>query len=336
MRSGVVVGGVIFGVAASLACSSFDAEPPSEVPDAAAPNPTEAGANDSGKTKENDAAETPPPRCSLERPFGAPSPLSQIGPFTDFGGVRLSHDELRIYFWSRQRPEEDPTTLASESDLFFAERTEVGGTFGNVKAMTALNSGVDEAAPTLTADELTIYFSRNGTSHRVLYVATRATRTDFFGEPQALPLPAQANNPPRDPDDGTPWVVPGGAALYFSSYGRPTTSANDYDIFRVVLPSPEANPSPLLTLNELRSPKVDSSAVFTDDELTVYFKSERENPKADLYIARRTNVAEAFGTPTKVQELSTTDGDVPNWVSGDGCILYYVSNTKVFFAQRGK
>lgn len=344
MRLGSVVGGAIFGGAALWACSSFDAERPEA---GGAVPVVEAGVGDSAPTKLEDAAGVDAAggdaesgtsgRCSLTAPFGNHTALATIGGFTQLGGVRLSRDELRIFFWSRQRL--DSKDDHGQSDLFVAQRPSTADLFGDVQTLTALNSSSDDdAAPTFTRDELTVYFTRVGAGERVLYSAQRTATDKAFGTPVPLPVPKQSGGE-LVPDDGTPWVRPDGSALYFSSFGRPDTSAKDYDIFLLPLPSSGKSYERLETLRApagTGSSTSDSSAVLSDDELTVYFKSQREDPSGDIWIARRNAATDPFGTPARVVELSTPQGDVPMWLSPDGCLLYWVTNGFVYYAQRGK
>jgi hypothetical protein len=58
-----------------------------------------------------------------------------------------------------------------------------GGVLTNVKSTPGINSTADDGTPVLTADALAIYFgsTRGGTGH--VWVATRSTVTDGFGDP---------------------------------------------------------------------------------------------------------------------------------------------------------
>lgn len=330
MRWGAAVGGVFFGAAALWACGSYGRADDGETP----PAPLfDSGPGDAGSDAA-DVATVPPPtdsgtaRCSLDQPFGTPRALSSIGSFTNLGGVRFSRDELTVYFWSKQRVGTD--ALASDDDLFVAHRRDVDDAFEDVQQMADLNTSDDDTAPSLTADELSMYFVRGPVGMRQLYVATRSSVNNAFATAQLLAVPPSTGS--SAPDDSAPWVNPRGTTLYLTSNGRPAMA--DLDIFRMSLPS--STSSTFLPLPELRSGAVDSTPVLGDDELTIYFKTLREDPSGDIWVARRPSADARFDAPQKVAELSTANREAPQWLSPDGCVLYYVSETAVFSARRGR
>ena len=47
----------------------------------------------------------------------------------------------------------------------------------------------------------------------------------------------------------------------------------------------------------------------------------------DLYVATRAATADAFGTPVRLPQLSTTSLDGVSWESPDGCRLYIANNS---------
>ena len=67
----------------------------------------------------------------------------------------------------------------------------------------------------------------------------------------------------------------------------------------------------------------------TSDGLTLFFGSDRSTGSAgaeDIWIARRTNLADGFGPPTNVSELNTSSQEWPTSISADGCTLYFASD----------
>ena len=63
----------------------------------------------------------------------------------------------------------------------------------------------------------------------------------------------------------------------------------------------------------------------TPDELTLFFGSARTGGTGDIdiYEARRASVADGFGAPIELTGLNTTGPEGPNWISPDGCNLYF-------------
>jgi hypothetical protein len=66
--------------------------------------------------------------------------------------------------------------------------------------------------------------------------------------------------------------------------------------------------------------------VVTADELTIYFTRGDEKKAGNIWVARRSSTADGFGTEELVDELNTPEYDMPFGVSRDGCRLYFVSN----------
>jgi hypothetical protein len=63
------------------------------------------------------------------------------------------------------------------------------------------------------------------------------------------------------------------------------------------------------------------------DQLTIYWASDRTDGGAkgdfDIWMATRPNSTASFGGAKNVSELNTDGAELPNWVSPDGCRLYF-------------
>ena len=114
-----------------------------------------------------------------------------------------------------------------------------------------------------------------------------------------------------------------GLVLYFSS--DRTGGAGKLDLYRATRPTNGSftvdTPGPFTAVN---TADAESDNVFSSDELTLYFASDRAGGKggADIWKATRTSKSSAFGAPTNVTELNTTSDDAPSWISDDGCRIY--------------
>src|SRR5262249_3613748 len=121
----------------------------------------------------------------------------------------LSADRLRMYFSSTRG---GGGTL---QDLFVATRTSPTAAFGAPVAIAELNGIMtNDASPSLTSDELTLVFESDragGLGGSDLWIATRTSRTGFFGPPQAL---MSVNSSARD---ANPEISSDGRTLYFES-----------------------------------------------------------------------------------------------------------------------
>jgi len=151
-------------------------------------------------------------------------------------------------------------------------------------------------------------------------MATRAALAQPFSPP-ALLLDQGGMGGSRA--DGGPFVLPGGEALYF--HGVESGRAR---IYRVAVEGEGAAqtlglPVPMDVVDAAAQASV---PVVSPDELTLFFTSDWKGDGVvgdkDIWMTSRRSREEAFGPPTKVEELNTIDDDVPNWISPDGCRLY--------------
>lgn len=116
-------------------------------------------------------------RASTADPFGPPVALDSInGASTDVVGPFLTSDESELWF-----------AEGFDEDLYHAKK--VGDGFAPAVAATSLNETDRQLSPTLSADQLAIYFLRISdslTSAKVM-IAQRASVDDEFGAPIQVP-----------------------------------------------------------------------------------------------------------------------------------------------------
>ena len=81
----------------------------------------------------------------------------------------------------------------------------------------------------------------------------------------------------------------------------------------------------------------DFAPVVSDDELEIFFSSDRESTgmpmdmPLDIFVASRDAATDSFGTPRKLPAVSTTSGiDWPVWLSPNRCDLYYINKVNDF------
>lgn len=104
---------------------------------------------------------------------------------------------------------------SANEDIFMATRDTIDEPFGEPFYVTELNTGSYDSSPAITADGLTLYFTskRNGdgASGTDIFVATRETRDDPFGEPQEV---VELNSVSNDED---PRLSPAKNEIFFAS-----------------------------------------------------------------------------------------------------------------------
>jgi hypothetical protein len=247
-------------------------------------------------------------RCDRTKPFGTPVLVPGINtPGSTFAEASssLTPDELTMYFTSNRL---DPGS--ANFDVYVASRGSIADAFGTAQKVDALDLGGDERHTWISPDELSIYIysSKNGDYN--LFVSTRSSKLVPFGAPQPLGV----NTAELEQGGST---TADGRTLYFH---RGTTSLT----FRSVLgPNGFATASPV---NELNTPDADCPLPMGDD-LSIYFASSRGGSlgNLDIYFASRATTASPFNQITNVTELNSTAFDIPEWISPDGCNIYFTS-----------
>jgi hypothetical protein len=125
-------------------------------------------------------------RSSTSSPFGLPVNESTINSSALDNLEWLSPDELSIYFSSTR-----PNTPGS-ANIWFAQRTSRTASFGAPRALNELNSDANDQGPSLSSDQLTIYFSSDrdvaGSQGKFdIWIATRASTGAPFGPAVIVP-----------------------------------------------------------------------------------------------------------------------------------------------------
>jgi hypothetical protein len=97
----------------------------------------------------------------------------------------LSPDELSLYFSSARDGDE------GDNNLWYAERTDIQYAFDAPRELADVNSSDGDASPTLTADQLILFFCTDrdgGPGSEDIWMATRADITSPFGAPEPVPI----------------------------------------------------------------------------------------------------------------------------------------------------
>ncbi|MBX3192599.1 MAG: PD40 domain-containing protein [Labilithrix sp.] len=266
----------------------------------------EGAAEEGGDAGPRDAA---PPPCDLAKPFGAPARLAGFDPDASAATPRLSPDELTIYFTI--------PTGASFADIAKAVRTSREDPFGAVVTLPQ-SSPASDHDPSVSADDLLMFFHSNRAGTADLYVAARANRSSDFGDA----------SPVVGPDVNT--AAPEAHAYYRQSAGELWFASDrgldaGYDMYVAKGDGGAFGPPQIVA--ELSSPFDDYQPHPSEDGLTVVFASDRPGGKGatDLFIAKRTSTSAPFSTPTPIAEVNSPNIEFAGWLSADGCRLYFSS-----------
>lgn len=223
--------------------------------------------------------------------------------------VSLSHDELTVYF-----ADDSAAPGTPNFDLYVASRPTTGTPFGAPVPLAALNTGSDDRSPSVSADGLSLFFhSSRGTSYD-LYVSTRTSTGVSFGAP--TPLGASINT---SFTETSPAISADGQTLYFDR-----DEGTGSRLFRSTLgPTGFQAPTPVSELDTGSA----HSAALTADGRTIFFASDRAGGAGmiDIWTASRASTQVPFGAIANVAELGTALQEFPDWVSTDGCRLYFTA-----------
>ena len=143
-------------------------------------------------------------RSGTTLPFGGLQVIPKVDGTTDDVDPYILQNGNVLYFTSNR---------AGNYGLYRSSK--IGGAFSPPTLVSGvdLDTGSLENSPVVTPDELTLFFSSDrsgGAGGLDIYMTTRSTTADGFGEPVAL---TDLNTASID----TPtWISPDGCALYFS------------------------------------------------------------------------------------------------------------------------
>jgi hypothetical protein len=259
--------------------------------------------------------------CDLSAPFDAAEALfpdetafeAEFDFYPDFDGLSFSSDGSYAYLSS-------PHLSGTSYDIMKA--TFVSGEVDTLDVISALSTAnVNDRAPFLRANGLSLYLHKINGSYNDIYLATRGSTGSESWSVSLLGSPV--NDSLHDQD---PFFVETSGRLYFASE-RGGGSSKDLYYY---------NGSTVTQLTTSGSDPVNVSGiddyrpVLSEDELTLYFASQRTgiggDNDGDIFISQRANTSAAWGPVTNLVTLNSSGRDFPVALSSDQCTLYFASN----------
>lgn len=189
--------------------------------------------------------------------------------------------------------------------------------FGETTPISALNSAEEEDDPSLSSDELTIYFERAGN-------IWRATRDDSSA-PWDPPEPV-AELSYEGASDQDPTLSPDGRTLYLASDRPDSLAQGGHDIFVATRLAPSESWGAPVLVPELSSPAEDLPGCLSADGLRLYMATDRDSPSPNLYLATRSSLTAAWDPPAPLPVVSAFSTDRRPWVNGAETAIYFGSN----------
>ena len=228
----------------------------------------------------------------------------------------ISADGLSLYF--------DILGSPGGHDLWVTTRATVTDPWGTpVNLGATVNSSDNDAQPSISADDLSLYFSstRQGVPPE-LWVTTRATISDPWGTPVRIESPSSGGG-------WSPSISANDLTLYFSSTRTGTSEGLDLWMYtRAAISDPWVLP-PVNLGPTINSSSKEMGVSISANELILFFGSDRSGGEGsfDIWVTTRTTVSDPWGTPVNLGSIVNTSftDEFPN-ISSDGLILYFGSD----------
>ena len=190
--------------------------------------------------------------------------------------------------------------------------------FGSVESVDELSmEGFNDEDPSLTDDELEIYFTSDRDGIQDIWRATRASVDDPFGDIERV------DELSSDAIDGTPEVSANGRIIYFSS-NRGIINPDIWRSERAARDDPWDEPEQVVETIVVGS---ETGAVRDEDELNAVF-AQRDAFSEDtkLFRTSRATVDDPWDSFEVIEELTAPMYDGDPTLSPDGRILFFASD----------
>jgi hypothetical protein len=249
-------------------------------------------------------------------------------------GPAISKNGLSLYFGSNRAAQGAQGGL----DLYVAQRPFPDAPWGPAKNLgMVINSPVTENIPSLSRDGHWMFFNSNRTGSIGdidLWAAFRDHVHDDFAWQAPFNLGAGVNSPGFDAGAGYFENDDGGTPLLFFGRGTLQTMQETTDIWVSEL-RPDGTFGNARPVPELNSPVGDQRPSVRFDGLEIFFGSSRPgstpnaagNPSADIWVATRNSVNDAWDTPVIVGAgVNTGAAELQPYISADGLTLFFASD----------
>jgi WD40-like Beta Propeller Repeat len=241
-------------------------------------------------------ADPPPDGCVLGR-WSTPSraPFGNVNTASLEWGVEISGDGLRLVFASDQRPGH------SDTDIYLAERADIGDAFGPPVRLNINDDSADDKDPSLTCGATELYYTRGVGSSSCLYLATRPDAAAATWTEQAQPVRCR----------GGPYVSRDGKRLY-------------YDIDGEVWMASRAGCGDGFVGDAQVGLSGGTYCALSGDEQTIYCEVTTSGD-AQVWQATRGSLTAGFGAMSPVAELASGSADGDPSLTADGRHLVFAS-----------
>jgi hypothetical protein len=207
------------------------------------------------------------------------------------------------------------TTKVANADFTFGTPTNLG---------PPVNTSSSDQGPNISADGLELYFCSGrpgGFSNRDLWVATRPTASDPWGEP--------VNLGPRVNSSAAEWApsisTDGLELFFFSGAGR--GGYGSYDLWVTTRATKEDDwGTPVNLGSTVNSSTGEVGSAISADGLSLYFSSNRPGGSGDydLWVTTRATISNPWGSPFNLgPTVNSSASEIVPRISPDGRTLFF-------------
>lgn len=261
--------------------------------------------------------------------FGEPEKVPNLNTFSFDGGGSISSDGFEMYFVSAHPHGGD----YCYSDIYVTTRLTLEDAWGTpMKLDPPVNTDAAEFNPCISADGLELFFAvgtpdcagrPGGYGKSDIWVSTRTSRCDSWGEPQNL----GSNVNSADNEEGVS-ISSDGLSLYFHSYPSAVGYAPMSEIYVAKRPTKNDPWEPAERIGSpINSNAHDNFPFISPDNLSLSFTRGRwENGRYtyDTYVSRRSSIAAPWETPVRFDPVNSPLSEYGMSYAVGGSTLYFV------------
>jgi hypothetical protein len=278
---------------------------------------SDAGSSDAGSSDAGSEGDAPSKDAGSNQdastsgpPFTSPVAIDAIsGSDTKDDDPSLTSDLTLIYFDSTRDGGQ------GKEDIWSASRDAAGDTWGNVAAVTELNTADRETGIALDADGLEIWFSSNRSESQGgldVFHATRTSRTGTWSAPERVAELSTAG------DDLVSAVADQNRTLVLA---RRDSDSDDYDLYLATRASSADAWNAAAPIAELNTSSAESDGFLAQADSDLLF-TRSEN----IWIATRPTLTSPFGKPVRVDALNSSKDDRDVWATDDLSYVVFSSD----------
>lgn len=200
--------------------------------------------------------------------LGAPEPFDDLSEESADTALSFATDGLEVFFASDRG--------GSGVDIHRARRPAEPAPFLDEAPLAAVSSADEAWSPHIAESDRALYFARGGTGARDLFVAHRASADEAeFSSPTSL------SELSSDADELSPSLSADGRVVVFAS-----SREGPMNLYYATRASPDEPFGEPVSLDALNTGGVDTDPFLSRDGCFLYFASDRDGERLDLFAAR--------------------------------------------------